>query len=149
MRSLRLVSMVFILPLVSMACAILSPSSEPTPTAEATASTAPVSAAYPSIETAYPLLAYPTVEGGSQMALPPSEMIYPDLNDGDSIEWEQVPGLLNFGVVTKVIQTHDLLVYLTLQDGRTLQAAEPKIDEIVRQIEACGEMCKDIRFATE
>ena len=148
MRSLKIVAMVLLIALASMACAILSPDGEATPTAEAT-TPASESAAYPSIGSAYPPLAYPALEGGSPMALPPGEMIYPDLNDGDSIEWVQVPGLLNFGLVTKVVQTHDLLVYFTLQDGRTLQAVEPEIDEIVRQIEACGEMCKDIRFATE
>jgi hypothetical protein len=72
-----------------------------------------------------------------------------DLEDGADVTWEQAMGIIGYGVVTKVMQTHDMKVYLTLEDGRTFVTVEPAIDDIIRLIEECGETCKDIKVATE
>jgi hypothetical protein len=53
------------------------------------------------------------------------------------------------GEVTQVMQTHELKVYLTLKDGRTLLAFEPQIDEVMKVIQSCGDPCSKILIATE
>jgi len=58
-------------------------------------------------------------------------------------------GTIGSGLVTKVMQTHDMKVYVTLEDGRTFVTVEPAIDDIIRLIEECGELCQDIKIATE
>ena len=74
---------------------------------------------------------------------------YPELQDGAQATWEQAQDVLLKGQVTKLVQTHDLKVYLTLKDGRTLVSVEPAIDEVIKVIEKCGENCKNIQIATE
>lgn len=133
-----------ILLLCFAACGIVNPGSQPEDSSISTLVPTSGGEAYPP-----PLGAYPAFETGSQPLLPPGVLIYPELNDGDVIEWTNVAGLVYTGLVTKVVQTHDLKVYLTLEDGRTLLSTEPAIDDILRIVESCGEMCADIRVATE
>ena len=102
---------------------------------------------YPSPEA--PPAEYPALTEAPTEAKGESQLVYPGLNDGASLNWEQAIGLIFSGEVIKVAQTHDLKVYLTLKDGRTLETVEPAIDEILRMIENCGEACKTIAVATE
>ena len=53
------------------------------------------------------------------------------------------------GEVQQVAQTHSQWVTLVLKDGTTLEAKEPQIDEVFREIEKCGELCSDIVVMTE
>ena len=53
------------------------------------------------------------------------------------------------GEVESVVQTHDLEVTLVLKDGRRLFTDEPEIDEIIKVIGLCGDICESIRVATE
>lgn len=75
--------------------------------------------------------------------------VYPELKDGDEVDWSKVVGIIMSGQVSKVAQTHDLKVYLTLKDGRTIVSVEPVIDELMGLIDYCGDPCKDILVATE
>ncbi len=75
--------------------------------------------------------------------------VYPELKDGDEVDWSKVVGIIMSGQVSKVVQTHDLKVYLTLKDGRTIVSVEPVIDELMGLIDYCGDPCKDILVATE
>lgn len=90
--------------------------------------------------------AYPPA---AQPAAGQDSLAYPELTDGSEISWDQALGLLRSGQVTRVSQRHDLTVALTLQDGRTLQTLEPEIDAILKEIETCGDFCRNIRVATE
>jgi hypothetical protein len=74
---------------------------------------------------------------------------YPDIEDGGELSWVQAQQMILQGYVVEVMQTHELKVYLTLKDGRTLITVEPKIDDIFNVIEVCGETCVDIIIATE
>jgi len=74
---------------------------------------------------------------------------YPALADGMEVGWQQAVGLLQSGLVTRVVQRHDLTVHLTLKDGRTLQTREPAIDAILQAVDACGDPCQGIMIATE
>ena len=78
-----------------------------------------------------------------------STVLYPDAKSGDEVSWNQALSMIQNGEVTQVMQSHDLKVYLTLQDGRTLMTVEPAIDEIIKMIKKCGENCKNIQIATE
>jgi len=91
--------------------------------------------------------AYPDLSNAPQASLP--YMLYPDLKDGDMLEWENVPGLLFSGLVSSVSQTHDLQVTIRLKDGRSFITTEPAIDNILKIIQECGDLCKDIKIATE
>jgi hypothetical protein len=75
--------------------------------------------------------------------------LYPGIQDGAEVTWAQAVAMIENGEVVQVMQTHDLKVYLTFWDGRTLVTIEPEIDEITRAIEVCGDACKDIKIATE
>ncbi len=77
------------------------------------------------------------------------EPVYPDLKDGAEVQWSQVQSIVFSGQVVKIGQTHDLNVYLTLKDGRTLKAVEPAIDDILKLVQACGTLCQDIKVATQ
>jgi hypothetical protein len=95
----------------------------------------------------------PYPQGGGAAPLPSPTFVggvaYPELSDGDEIRWEQAVGMIQSGLVTKAVQTHDLKVYVTIFDGRTFVTTEPAIDDVMRVIEACGDYCKSIQVATE
>jgi len=153
MKNTRLIFFVSVLALTLLSCAILSPAVQETvaPVIETEIMPAETEAyPYPYPEP-YLAPAVEALEGVYPYPLPqiPVLMLYPDLKDGDSLEWEQAIGALFTQQVTKVMQTHDLKVYLTFKDGRTLVTVEPAIDEILKYIETCGDLCKDIKVATE
>jgi hypothetical protein len=77
------------------------------------------------------------------------EPVYPDLKDGSEVQWSQVQSIVFSGQVTKIGQTHDLNVYITLKDGRTFKVVEPAIDDILKLVQQCGDLCKDIKVATQ
>ncbi len=76
---------------------------------------------------------------------PPAPTAYPEPQiTSEPGNWSDVMGLLQKGDVTKIIQTRNLNVYLTLKDGRTLKVTEPALDEIARLITQCGDTCKNL-----
>jgi hypothetical protein len=103
---------------------------------------------------AQPAQEYPYPGQGEELAPQPPPTFaggnpYPELNDGDEIPWPQAIGMIMTGMVTNVVQTHDMKVMVTIQDGRTFMTLEPAIDEVMRVIEQCGDPCKNITVATE
>lgn len=144
-----------VLALVSSAC---QSAATPTPTPSVAATQASASTAYPQpypLETFNPYLApvdpYPTADPALTAPLAPEggSGLYPNAQDGTEVMWVQAVAMIMNGEVTQVMQTHELKVYLTLKDGRTLLSIEPEIDEVMRVIEICDEPCKDILIATE
>lgn len=69
--------------------------------------------------------------------------------DGDEILWQEAELIIMNGDVESVVQTHDLDVTLVLKDGRRLYTEEPEIDEVIKVIGLCGDLCANIRVATE
>jgi hypothetical protein len=65
------------------------------------------------------------------------------------VDWETAVKILNTGDVKVVMQAHSLDVYLTMKDGSEIKTVEPQIDDIFREIEACGRPCRDIVQVTE
>lgn len=65
------------------------------------------------------------------------------------ISWPEAVELINQGEVWQVAQTHSLEVTLYLDDGRTVLAMEPNIDEVFAVIERCGDPCSEIIMMTE
>jgi hypothetical protein len=108
---------------------------------------------YPPVELVAtpPLVAYSYPPSSDSTNLAPilPRVLYPDAKDGDEIRWDQAVSVILNDEVSEVTQTHDLKVYLTLKDGRTLVTVEPVIDEVIKVIQKCGENCKSIRIATE
>lgn len=148
MKSIRLITVVLILGLGALSCQVTGLGSEQTTEIPA-ATEAPAAQ-----ETSYPQpgevnTAYPEAGAYPPAAVEMTITLYPDLGDGAEITWEQAMGLIGTGQVTQVMQSHDLKVYLTLKDGRTLVSVEPVIDDIIRLIQECGDFCKDIKIATE
>jgi hypothetical protein len=84
-----------------------------------------------------------------QPLTPQTAPVYPDLKDGAEVAWSQVRDIIFSGQVVKVGQTHDLNVYITLKDDRTFKTVEPAIDDVINLIKACGDLCKDIKIATQ
>ena len=149
MRSKRLMIAMLLVITVLMGCQFFPTGVTPS------ATPINVGTPYPSLDTgAYPPVEIPPtpdpyLQPEQQAAPPEVGLLYPDLKDGDSLQWYQAVGVIYLGQVTKVLQDHSLNVYITLKDGRTLVTVEPQIDDILKVIEQCGEICKDIRVATE
>jgi hypothetical protein len=148
------------LALFSTACQVIAPAG-PTATATSAATETPSATDTPYPQP-YPLLptfdpyqapalvdpyAYPAQ--GVAPAPGTAEILYPGVQDGTEVYWVQAVAMMFNGEVTQVMQTHDLKVYLTLKDGRTLFAIEPQIDEVLKAIQSCGDLCKNILVATE
>ena len=66
-----------------------------------------------------------------------------------TLSWPEAEKMILSGDVQQVAQTHALVVYLTLKDGREFVTKEPSIDEVFRLVERCGEKCAGIALATE
>ena len=106
--------------------------------------------AYPELGATAPAaapMAYPSPAAQSLVAK--IDPVYPELKDGAEVAWSQVKDIVFSGQVVKIGQTHDLNVYLTLKDGRTFKTVEPEIDDILKLVQACGTLCKDILVATQ
>lgn len=90
--------------------------------------------------------AYPPPQPGSQAA----EQGYPaPPNTPAPVTWEEAITVLLQGNVVEVIQLHSRTVYLVLADGTSLMTEEPKIGDVLAEIEACGSPCENIGIITE
>lgn len=150
-------AILFLLALVVSACQSAAPAS-PSPTAAVTQAPLPPAETYPQ---PYPLMTidpylppvdpYPSAYPALNAPLTPGQSagLYPGAQDGAEVLWHQAVAMILYGEVVQVVQTHELKVYLTLKDGRTLLAIEPEIDQVMRVIETCGDPCKEILIATE
>jgi hypothetical protein len=96
-------------------------------------------------ETPQEQLAYPAP--GEDVVIQAEES--QNFQDGDEILWNEAETIIMRGVVESVIQTHDLKVTLVLKDGRRLFTEEPEIDEVIKVIGLCGDLCANVRVATE
>jgi len=139
-----------ILALTGSACQSAA-TATPTPTAAVTQ--AIEQTAYPQpypLPTSDPYLA-PAEQNPSAYPDPGAQSagLYPGIQDGAEVMWEQAVSMIMYGEVAQVMQTHELKVYLTLKDGRTLVTVEPEIDEVNRIIKDCGDPCIDTLIATE
>lgn len=76
-------------------------------------------------------------------------VMYPGVADGEQIYWSMATAMILNNEVAKVVQTGDRKVTITLKDGRSMVAVEPVIDEVIRVIEVCGELCAAIVVETE
>jgi hypothetical protein len=132
MKSIRIFGLLFVLVLILGAC-----QSKPTPTS------APVAAPVQE-EQGEP---YPPINTVLTPTNPP--VMYPDAKSGDLIPYYQVTSLITNGEVSKIVQTKDLKLFVTLKDGRTFNALEPLLDDVVNVVKQCGTPCKDVRIATE
>jgi hypothetical protein len=143
--------------LTGSACQFTTPAT-PEPTQTAAETPLPPAEAYPQpypLQTYDPYLApvdpYPAAYPAINAPLTAGQGagLYPAAQDGTEVMWNQAVAMILNGEVLQVMQTHELKVYLTLKDGRTLLSVEPEIDEVMRVIQTCGDPCKDILVATE
>jgi hypothetical protein len=125
-----------------IALAVLAAACGPKPTAVPT--TAPTQPEATTGPTAYPIPNLPT-------ALPPSgpNPSYPPPGTAETADWATALTFLNSGQVVQVSQSDSLQVILTLRDGRQLATTEPAIDDVLKAIEQCGDLCNDIVVTTE
>ena len=65
------------------------------------------------------------------------------------VPWDEAVRILNTGQVKSASQTHSYKVGLVLEEDQYIYSEEPAIDEILKEIEKCGDLCKDISFMTE
>ena len=66
-----------------------------------------------------------------------------------TVSWDEAIRILNSGEVEQAFQTHSLDITLILKDGKSIKTKEPHIDDILDEIDKCGNVCKDIAVATE
>ena len=65
------------------------------------------------------------------------------------VSWETAIETLETGKVIEVVQSHNLEVVMTLDDGSKMKTVEPLLDQIFREIELCGDICAEIALITE
>ena len=152
MKSNKILFLVMFVAFVVIACQLFGAGKPENATPVATP---PPTGGYPASDiSGYPLPtavnpSYPPsgVTGPTAPAAP--SVLYPEAKDGDEVTWTRAYAMILNDEVAKVVQTHDLKVYLTLKDGRTLVATQPAIDQVLDVIQECGEKCKDILVASE
>lgn len=79
-------------------------------------------------------------QGQPELAIDPGRVFIP---------WPLAVTLIEQCQVTMIAQTHALDVNLTLEDGQTVVAVEPAIDEVFRIFDESNEECGNIPIATE
>jgi len=72
-----------------------------------------------------------------------------ELGTCSPVSYEETLNFLKAGKIATIFQFHNLGLSVNLKDGRCFSTEQPKIDDILQQIEECGELCKDILFGTE
>ena len=65
------------------------------------------------------------------------------------VSWDEALKILKEGKVDSADQSHAKIVRLRLKNGSWVKTIEPYIDDIMKEIEKCGEVCKNISVATE
>jgi len=65
------------------------------------------------------------------------------------VPWDEAQQMILAGEVGQVTQLPSLQVTLLMKDGRRLVTYEPEIDDVLEVLEACGEPCSEVVFATE
>lgn len=110
---------------------------------------------------------YPAPQGGSPETNPPTGAsnpsagatypapgqeqavaVYPDLQNGAEISWDQAVTIIRSGQVTQILQAGDLKVTLMLKDGRSLISTAPVAEAAKQVIQECGDACKDISLTS-
>lgn len=126
---------------------VLTACQSPAPAAETPTQEVPTQEVSESSETsAYPapVGVNPTVPGPGS-----AEFLYPEIASGEFVSWEAAVAMILNGEVTRLAQNHLLQVTLDLKDGRSLVAVEPNMDDVMKVVEQCGDLCKDIPLMTE
>jgi len=86
----------------------------------------------------------------SPLDLPNSPLPSPDAEESRTdVSWAVAKQKILDAEVAEVFQAHSREVVLVLKDGSTLHTIEPKLDEVFRVLEQCGEQCDDVLRATE
>lgn len=97
--------------------------------------------------------AYPLPEQVSQPAattnLESSPVLYPSLQDGQSILWAQVEAMALNGEIARIVEGDSINVTITLIDGRTFASTLPSIGYISTFFQTCGDVCKTIEVVKE
>lgn len=70
-------------------------------------------------------------------------------NNINILPWKEAVVILHNGQVRNVMQTHALDITLILKNGKIIKTKEPGIDDILEEINKCGNSCKGIGIATE
>ena len=66
-----------------------------------------------------------------------------------TVSWDEAIDILNGREVREVFQSHNLSVTLTLKNSTVINTKEPVIDEILDELEKCGDPCSDIILSTQ
>ncbi|AZZ96288.1 hypothetical protein [Pseudoalteromonas sp. R3] len=65
------------------------------------------------------------------------------------VKWSTVIQILNSGHVVKIFQSHSNTVTLYLNDGTSVKAQPPQLDDILKEISKCGVRCENIERMLE
>ncbi|HSQ26391.1 MAG TPA: hypothetical protein VLM80_04620 [Anaerolineales bacterium] len=97
--------------------------------------------------------AYPLPEQVSQPAatknLESSPVLYPSLQDGQSILWAQVEAMALNSEIARIVEGESINVTITLKDGRTFASTLPSSGYVSTFIQTCGDVCKSIEVVKE
>jgi len=78
------------------------------------------------------------------------EPLFPELSDGDEVDWEKASAMIMNGEVSMVTwESSSGRTTLGLKDGRLVIVIVEDSDIIHRTISECGEICANIPFAQE
>jgi hypothetical protein len=100
----------------------------------------------------YPQPVQPTLPPPAEQDLSypyPQPNQYPGPGVTSEVPWSRAEEMIMGGEIARVMQTHDLKVYLTSTEGWVVMTVEPEIDAVLDVIDRCGDPCKKILIATE
>jgi hypothetical protein len=148
MKTRWLLSLILFVAIVSSACQFGTPASTEYPAPVQDAPPTDQEYPYPAQDVPLPGMEYPYPLQGADIPPPPA-VLYPDIKDGDEIYWNWVELMMWNGEVAKIVQSPELKIFVTLKDGRTFFSWQPEAGYVLKTIEGCGDICKDILVETE
>ena len=97
------------------------------------------------VDSAYP---GPVADTASGDAYP--DPLYPDIQDGTEVNWDQAQAMIINGEVRMVqLQSSTLQVTLGLKDGRLMYVVITNPDQLHSAIAQCGDLCRSLAFSQD
>jgi hypothetical protein len=92
---------------------------------------------------------YPAPGAAPQAGQPAAGSLYPDMKTGETLQPEQVFGLLQNGEVTEIVQEASGRATVMLKDGRSLTTQAPDKAYFEAMLKNCGEACKNVKLTAK
>jgi len=95
-------------------------------------------------------IAYPAPVGDTTSSDAYPDPLYPEVQDGGEVEWDQATAILKNGEVRALtLQSETMRLTMALKDGRLLVVVVANADQVYKTLASCGEVCNNVIFKSE